>query len=294
MASNLLAPAANSWRNQSWGLRIMRVWLGCTWIYAGWDKATDAGFLSRGSSTFIGTQLSGYSTQSPLGAGPFDTLIEYSLQVGVIVMVGEFAIGLATLLWVAPTLAALGGFSMSLSLWLASTFTASPYFLASNTAYAILWLSYLLLIKNKRKGFSMSLERRGVMRIAIIAGLSAAFAGAGKFFTPKAMQDSANAATSTKIVKLASLKVGATKNFVLADGAPAILFRTKTGVFAYSTICTHQGCTVAYEPAKKILKCPCHLAEFDPFKSAKPVVGPAINPLGKVKVAISGAWVILT
>ena len=69
---------------------------------------------------------------------------------------------------------------------------------------------------------------------------------------------------------------------------------TKTGVFAYSTICTHQGCTVAYEPAKKILKCPCHLAEFDPFKSAKPVVGPAINPLRKVKVAISGAWVILT
>jgi thiosulfate dehydrogenase [quinone] large subunit len=131
------------------------------------------------------------------------------------------------------------------------------------------------------------------MRIAIIGGLSAAFAGAGKFFTPKVMQDSASAATPTKIVKLASLKVGATKNFVLADGAPAILFRTKTGVFAYSTICTHQGCTVAYEPAKKILKCPCHLAEFDPFKSAKPVVGPAINPLGKVKVAISGAWVIL-
>ena len=171
MASNLLATAANSWRNQSWGLRIMRVWLGCTWIYAGWDKATDAGFLSRGSSTFIGTQLSGYSTQSPLGAGVFDTLIEYSLQVGVIVMVGEFAIGLATLLWVAPTLAAFAGFLMSLSLWLASTFTASPYFLASNTAYAILWLSYLLLIKNKRKGFSILVEVAALALSCIALGV---------------------------------------------------------------------------------------------------------------------------
>ena len=291
---NFFRAASSSWRSQSAGLRILRLWLGVTWIYAGWDKATDGGFLSRGSSTFIGSQLSGYSTQSPLGAGVFNKLIEHSIQVGLLVMVGEFAIGLATLLWVAPTLAAFAGFSMSMSLWLASSFYVSPYFLASDTAYAVLWLSYLLLIKNNRKGFSMSLERRGIMRIAIIGGLSAALAGAGKLFTPKAMQDSANAATSTKIVKLASLKVGATKNFVLADGAPAILFRTKTGVFAYSAICTHQGCTVAYDPAKKVMKCPCHGAEFDPLKSAKPVVGPAINPLGKVKVAISGAWVILT
>ncbi len=293
-SQNFFRSASSSWRSQSAGLRILRLWLGITWIYAGWDKASDGGFLSRGSSTFIGTQLSGYSTQSPLGAGVFNKLIEHSIQVGLLVMVGEFAIGLATLLWVAPTLAAFAGFSMSMSLWLASSFYVSPYFLASDTAYAVLWLSYLLLIKNNRKGFSMSLERRGIMRIAIIGGLSAALAGAGKLFTPKAMQDSANAATSTKIVKLASLKVGATKNFVLADGAPAILFRTKTGVFAYSAICTHQGCTVAYDPAKKVMKCPCHGAEFDPLKSAKPVVGPAINPLGKVKVAISGAWVILT
>ena len=293
-SQNFFRSASSSWRSQSAGLRILRLWLGITWIYAGWDKASDGGFLSRGSSTFIGTQLSGYSTQSPLGAGVFNKLIEHSIQVGLLVMVGEFAIGLATLLWVAPTLAAFAGFSMSLSLWLASSFHVSPYFLASDTAYAVLWLSYLMLIRNNRKGFSMSLERRGVMRIAIIGGLSVALAGAGKFFTPKAMQDSASAATSTKIVKLASLKVGATKNFVLADGAPAILFRTKTGVFAYSAICTHQGCTVAYDPAKKIMKCPCHGAEFDPLKSAKPVVGPAINPLGAVKVAISGAWVILT
>jgi thiosulfate dehydrogenase [quinone] large subunit len=100
------------------------------------------------------------------------------------------------------------------------------------------------------------------------------------------------AGKGTKIVKLTSLKVGATRNFVASNGAPAILFRTKTGVFAYSAICTHQGCTVAYSASSKTMKCPCHGAEFDPNKSAQVVNGPAVNPLGKVKVAVSGAWVV--
>jgi thiosulfate dehydrogenase [quinone] large subunit len=131
------------------------------------------------------------------------------------------------------------------------------------------------------------------MRVGIIGTLAIAFAGVGKFFTPQSSQDSASAATKKKIVKLAALKVGATKNFTLANGAPAILFRTKTGVFAYSAICTHQGCTVSYTPASKSLKCPCHGSEFDPFKSANVIAGPATVKLPSVKVAVEGAWVVL-
>lgn len=182
---------------------------------------------------------------------------------------------------------------MSVGLWLASSFYVDPYFLASDTAYAVLWLSYLLLIKNNRKGFAMSLERRGVIRVGIVGALAIAFAGVGKFFTPKSNQDNASAATKVRIVKLAALKVGATKNFVLTNGAPAILFRTKTGVFAYSAICTHQGCTVSYLPSSKVLKCPCHGSEFDPFKSANVIAGPATSKLSTVKVAIEGVWVVL-
>jgi thiosulfate dehydrogenase [quinone] large subunit len=272
----------------------MRLWLGITWIYAGWDKASDPGFLEAGSSTYIGSQLSGFSTHSPVSF-VFDTLIEYASLVGGFVIISEFAIGLATLLWVAPRLAAFGGFLMSLGLWLADTFYVSPYFLASNTAYAVLWLSYLLLLigNGKRKVFTMSLERRSVLRVGITGALAVAFAGAGKFFAKAAPATSTSAAgKGTKIVKLTSLKVGAARNFVASNGAPAILFRTKTGVFAYSAICTHQGCTVEYSASSKTMKCPCHQAEFDPNKSAKVVNGPAVNPLGKIKVAVKGAWVI--
>ncbi len=290
---NYLRTATQSWRNQLPALRIMRLWLGLTWIYAGWDKATDAGFLTQGSSTYIGTQLSAYSTQSPVGFG-FNKLIEHAQLVGGFVMISEFAIGLATLLWVAPRMAAFGGFAMSSGLWLASSFHVNPYFLASDTAYAVLWLSYLLLIIGKRKGFEMSLERRGVIRVGLTGALAVAFAGVGKYFAQAApaTSNSAGSTKGTKIIKLASLKVGATHNFVAKNGAPAILFRTKKGVFAYSAICTHQGCTVAYSGSSKTLKCPCHGAEFDPFSSAKVLNGPAQAPLAKIKTAISGAWVI--
>jgi thiosulfate dehydrogenase [quinone] large subunit len=294
MLKSYVRTANSSWRNQAPALRVMRLWLGITWIYAGWDKASDPGFLEAGSSTYMGTQLSGFSTHSPVGFA-FDALIENASLVGGFVILSEFAIGLATLLWVAPRLAAFGGFLMSLGLWLADTFHVSPYFLASNTAYAVLWLSYLLLLigNGKRKVFTMSLERRSVLRVGITGALAVAFAGAGRFFAKAAPATSTSAAgKGTKIVKLTSLKVGATRNFIASNGAPAILFRTKTGVFAYSAICTHQGCTVAYSAASKTMKCPCHQAEFDPNKSARVVSGPAVNPLGKIKVAVKGAWVI--
>ena len=289
-----LRTASLSWRNQVPALRLIRLWLGATWIYAGWDKASDPDFLNPVSSTYIGTQLSGYAAHSPISF-VLNKLVEHASFVGGFVMISEFAIGIATILWVAPRLAAFGGFLMSLGLWLASTFHASPYFLASNTAYAVLWLSYFLFLtgSSKRKGIGISFERRSVLRIGITGALAVAFAGVGKLFGQAGSVSSQMAASKgIKIIKLASLEVGANHNFVAGNGAPAILFRTKTGVFAYAAICTHQGCTVSYSATSKTLKCPCHGAEFDPNKSGQVVTGPALSPLGEVKVAIKGDWVV--
>ena len=271
----------------------MRLWLGTTWIYAGWDKATDSGFLTKGSATFIGTQLSGYSARSPLGDFAFDKLIEHPIQVGAVVMVTEFAIGIATLLWVAPTLAAFGGFSMSLGLWLASSFHVNPYFLASDTAYAVLWLSYFLLILGNGRRRDVSVNRRGAMRVAIVGVLAIGAAALGRVFAQSSKASAAEASSNNQITKLSDLPIGSASNFVLASGEPAILFRTKTGVFAYSAICTHQGCTVAYSAGSKTLACPCHGGQYDPFASAAVVAGPPQSPLSSVKVAIDGDWVIL-
>jgi nitrite reductase/ring-hydroxylating ferredoxin subunit len=100
-------------------------------------------------------------------------------------------------------------------------------------------------------------------------------------------------ANTKQIVRLSKIKVGGTFPFQLANGAPALLFRTKTGVFAYQTICTHQGGVTKYFSAKKVLVCPVHNASFDPFKKGAVVTGPATNPLPTVKVAIKSGWVVL-
>ena len=271
----------------------MRLWLGVTWIYAGWDKASDPGFLTSGSPTFIGTQLSAFAINSPIGFA-LNSLSENAVQIGILVALVEFAIGAATLLWIAPTWAAFGGFVMSLGLWLSSSWHVQPYFLASNSAYTILWLTYFLFLNGSRRNSRVSIDRRGFLRVSTVAAIAVAGVAVGKVF-PRTGAASASAGANTasrKIIEDASFKVGATLNFESKAGTPAVLFRTKAGVFAYSAVCTHQGCTVQFNSASKNLQCGCHGAVFDPFDGAKVVTGPTNQPLAKIKVATEGAWII--
>ena len=127
----------------------------------------------------------------------------------------------------------------------------------------------------------MKFTRRSALRMAL-ASVAATFVGT------KAE------ANTQQIVRLSRIKVGGTFSFQLANGAPALLFRTKTGVFAYQTICTHQGGVTKYFSAKKLLVCPVHNASFDPFKKGAVVTGPATNPLPTVKVTIKSGWVVLS
>jgi Rieske Fe-S protein len=126
------------------------------------------------------------------------------------------------------------------------------------------------------------MNRRGFIRSTAIA------AGALIF----GRTQSAVASSQKRIVRVAKFPIGSNQKFVAANGAPAFLFRTKTGVFAYSAICTHQGCTVDYFKAGKKLVCPCHGASFDPFNGGKVVSGEANFPLAKINVSIKSGWVV--
>ena len=283
----------SSWKGQSPSIRLIRLWLGLTWIYGGWDKASDPNFLASTGSTSILRQLQGYSISSPLGF-LFERLIEYSTLVGIFVMAAEFTIGIATIAWVAPTFAALSGFGMSMGLWLAASWHVKPYFLGSDTAYAILWLAYFLALVGKRRKIDVSLDRRGTMRLGAVALLAIGVSALGRVFQKSRSLSSANSATlGLRIVESSRVAVGANYEFTTQAGEPAILFKTKNGVFAYSKICTHQGCTVLYSPPEQALVCPCHGSAFDPFNGAAVTVGPALNPLGSVKVAEQSGWIVL-
>ena len=275
-----------SWKSQSPSTRLLRFWLGATWVYGGWDKASDPSFLTPGTVNYIGNQIRGTAEISPL-APLLNHSLEHATLVGIAVMVTEFATGLATLLFIAPRLFAFAGFATSVGLWLTVTFSVKPYFIASDTAYAVMWLAYFLVLYYQNKRITLNMERRGILRLGSLLGLSGGLIGLGQIFPKKEV---ASAASGKKIVKLEVLPIGGNFKFKASNGEPAMVFRTKTGVFAYSLVCTHQGCTVGISGKK--LVCPCHGAAFDPFKGAKPTAGPAQRPLSAIKVKVSGAYVV--
>ena len=286
-----------SWRAQSPPIRLIRLWLGLTWIYAGWTKASDPGFLSKTGSTYIGKTLTGYASSSPLGF-LFRHLIERATVVGIIVMLTEFAIGLATLLWIAPTFMAFVGFTMSTGLWMAATWHVKPYFLASDPAYAVLWLAYFLTLVGKRKRVELALDRRGAIRFGSLGVGAVISVLIGRYFANSAKPSNAailsgGEVNANQIIKVSELAIGSTHEFAAGDGAPAILFRTKNGVFAYTEICTHQGCTASYSAQSRTLNCPCHGSTFDPFNNAKVLSGPALAPLPRIGVGIKGDWIVM-
>jgi Rieske Fe-S protein len=64
------------------------------------------------------------------------------------------------------------------------------------------------------------------------------------------------------------------------SGDPAILIRLASGhLVSYDMVCPHQGCPVPYDPARQLLVCPCHGAQFDPAHGAAPLSGPVSQPL---------------
>ncbi len=67
--------------------------------------------------------------------------------------------------------------------------------------------------------------------------------------------------------------------------------RSVSGVVAYSSICTHQGCDVKTWMSKEsVLACYCHASKFDLFDGAKVVGGPASGPLRAVPLALAGEF----
>jgi thiosulfate dehydrogenase [quinone] large subunit len=73
------------------------------------------------------------------------------------------------------------------------------------------------------------------------------------------------------------------------DGSPDILIRDSEGdLKAFSAVCTHAGCTVAYEGG--IIVCPCHGGEYS-AETGEVIAGPPPSPLAPKQVLESGGQI---
>lgn len=70
------------------------------------------------------------------------------------------------------------------------------------------------------------------------------------------------------------ISVGESK--IMTKGKSYVITRTSSGLIAFDTTCTHNGCGIDFKA--KTLICPCHGAEFDPF-TGSPTAGPALTNL---------------
>ena len=60
-------------------------------------------------------------------------------------------------------------------------------------------------------------------------------------------------------------------------------------IVAYSTLCTHMGCPVAYDAKSRCFKCPCHFSTFDAEKGGQMVCGQATEDLPRVVLDYNAA-----
>ena len=119
----------------------LRLFLGVTFVYAGLQKISDGGFFHAGSRTYIGAQLQGYATHSPLG-GLFAWLgTNLAVEKGLVVIAIELAVGVAVLVGFRTRWFAAAGAALNLLLFFSATWDVSPYFLGSDSIYAVAWIT---------------------------------------------------------------------------------------------------------------------------------------------------------
>jgi arsenite oxidase small subunit len=60
-------------------------------------------------------------------------------------------------------------------------------------------------------------------------------------------------------------------------------------IVAFSTMCTHMGCPVAYDGGTRTFKCGCHFSMFDAEKGGQMICGQATENLPRVLLAFDNA-----
>ncbi len=142
----------------------------------------------------------------------------------------------------------------------------------------------------RRPRFDRRTLLRGVLGFSIVSTLSMVLAPILGFLIPP---KSANSGSGGRVSagKLADIPPGEGK--VVAMGSrPAIVVNSAQGVTAFSAICTHLGCIVAWDSSTRTIRCPCHDGVFNPANGAV-ISGPPPAPLPPITAVVEKGEIFL-
>ena len=81
-----------------------------------------------------------------------------------------------------------------------------------------------------------------------------------------------------------ALAMFAEGSFHRVNSPRVIVGHDADGLYAYSSVCTHRGCTVPAPGASGVSTCPCHRAQYD--RNGAVLRGPATLPLQHYAVEV--------
>lgn len=139
-----MPPRTASGISAGMALLPVRLFLGVTFVYAGYQKLSDPGFLTPGAATYIGTQLHAFASGTPGGFLLRWFALPFPRAAGVGVALAEIAIGLLTIVGLMTRRAAAAGLGLNLVLFLTASWSTTPFFLGSDIVFCFAWLPLAL------------------------------------------------------------------------------------------------------------------------------------------------------
>lgn len=116
----------------------LRAFLGLTFAFAGLQKLANPAFFDSSNPASIQAQLAGAALRSPIHS-LISPLTHVAVPLGILIALGELAVGLGTLLGLWTRVAAAGGLLISFLLFLTVSFHSSPYYTGSDIVFVFAW-----------------------------------------------------------------------------------------------------------------------------------------------------------
>jgi thiosulfate dehydrogenase (quinone) large subunit len=131
------------WLLAGWSTLPIRAFLAFTFLYAGFQKLMNPSFLNSSSPYSLHQQMVGYIRTSPIHL-LLGHLLRFSTPLGVLMSLGEIAVGIGMAIGLWTRVAAFGGMLISFSLFLAVSFHSHPWYTGADIVYFFMFMPFVI------------------------------------------------------------------------------------------------------------------------------------------------------